>query len=184
MLIMVLGLVVSGPAAQAHTLTHDHNISAVLHVDPDDDPIIGQPANFYFDFTDKTKNLSFTNCDCQAVISQGRRVISTIPLSLSQLRPTIPGFTYTFPQKGIYAVVLTGRPKIPGEFQSFRLEYDLSITRQPGAPAKSDEEGHSWFHYFFDYGIAGAFAIAFGIMAARGKLTFQQKKKLERNPKY
>lgn len=41
--------------ASAHVLKTDGSIGAVVHIDPDDDPIIGKSANFFLEFKD-TKN--------------------------------------------------------------------------------------------------------------------------------
>lgn len=42
--------------ASAHVLQTDGSIGAVLHVDPDDNPIIGEKATFFFDLKDVTES--------------------------------------------------------------------------------------------------------------------------------
>src|SRR6185369_15266285 len=64
--------------SQAHILKYDGDIGAVLHVDPDDDPIAGQPTNFFFEFRDKTNKFVSGDCNCTVTITEeGRELYSS-----------------------------------------------------------------------------------------------------------
>jgi len=49
--------------ALAHDLAVDGSISVIFHMDPDDDPLIGTPTKFQFEFFDADKKLDLTKCD-------------------------------------------------------------------------------------------------------------------------
>src|ERR1051326_4919897 len=70
----------------AHFLQTDGNISAVLHLDPDDDPIVARQAYLSFEVTDASKHFSAQNCNCQLTITQGgNQLLSSV------LEPAQPG---------------------------------------------------------------------------------------------
>ena len=59
---------------QAHILKTDGSIGAVLHIDPDDDPIARQSSYFFFEFKDKQNIFKLENCDCKITIfEQGKQ---------------------------------------------------------------------------------------------------------------
>ncbi len=118
--------------AFAHILVSDKNIGAVLHIDPEDDPIIGQPTNFFFEFKDKEHKFTPANCDCTVFILEAGKIIATQPLfqnnTSSQL--TTATLTYTFPQKDVYTIRVIGKPAYQNAFQPFTLEYAVRVTRE------------------------------------------------------
>jgi hypothetical protein len=143
------------PVALAHVLKYDGTIGAVMHVDPDDDPIAGQVATFFFEFKDTSGKFSLTTCDCTiSVQAQGKEIFSS-PLSSSA------SATYTFPQKDIYTISVIGTPKSSNAFQPFTLTYNLRVERAATvqAPTPAATSNH-WIHYLV-FGIP--FVIVFGI---------------------
>ncbi len=112
------------PQVQAHNLTVDQSIGAVLHIDPGDDPIVNQPAYFFFEIKDKTGKFDFKNCVCIVTIT-----VSENPLFSQTLDSTsgYPSLAYTFPEKNSYTVTLSGTPKQPGLFQPFTLTYPVQV---------------------------------------------------------
>ena len=111
----------------AHFLETDKTIGAVLHTDPDDDPIANQTATFYFDLKDTQNKFQLANCNCMVIITeQGRQLVSQ---PVSNAGATSPTFSYTFPGKDVYQVELTGTPYQAGQFQAFHLKWDIRVTR-------------------------------------------------------
>ncbi len=116
------------PSVSAHTLKIDGAIGVNLHVDPDDAPVGGVESKFLLDITDKNGRFNPNNpanCECTLTILKDGTVIKTLPVvaggSYAQLR-------YTFPQSGIYTVVVEGKPKGEGvPFQSFRTEFEYFV---------------------------------------------------------
>jgi hypothetical protein len=114
----------------AHTLETEGTIGAILHVDPEDDPIIGQPSNFYFEFKDRNNKFGIDKCRCSFFISKDGRELHSQALVVYPDTPTTSGYsTYQFPEKGVYKVRVTGKAITPGLFNDFDLEWDLRVSR-------------------------------------------------------
>jgi len=109
-----------------HVLKTDGDIGAVVHIDPEDDPIIGQETTVYFDIKDKTGKFSAENCDCVFSVKKAGNSIYSQPL-----KGTIG--SYNFPEKNIYTLELKGAPKTVGQFESFTLTYDVRVEREGDA---------------------------------------------------
>lgn len=135
-------------AAEAHVLKTDGQIGAVLHIDPNDDPIIGQPATFYFDIKDKQQKFSLDKCDCRFVVAQDGKELANQAFD----QTTLP--TYTFTAAGVYQVVASGQPISGSTFQQFKLAYDLRVSRS------SREKTHGTVVYPIGV-VAGLFVIVF-----------------------
>lgn len=112
----------------AHVLLTDGSIGAVVHVDPEDDPIVGQKATFFFEFKDTENKFQLEDCVCNArILSSGVEVFSE-QLSDGESSSS-PSFTYTFSQKGVYKIVVQGTPNSSSSFDSFELNYDIRVSR-------------------------------------------------------
>ncbi len=112
-----------GSPVFAHVLKVDGNIGAVLHIDPDDDPIANLPSNFYFEFKDKQNQFDITKCNCQVYISESGKQLYTQAISS-------PTFSYTFLKKDVYQLVVIGQPTSGYNFQQFSLSYDIRVARE------------------------------------------------------
>ncbi len=108
--------------AFAHVLQTDGSIGAVLHVDPEDDPIVGEQSSFFFSIKDKQNKFSFANCSCTVTVKENGTIMSQTTISDQT-------FLYTFPRKGVYQVTLTGKSNNKS-FQSFSLTYDIRVARE------------------------------------------------------
>ncbi|HSR89517.1 MAG TPA: hypothetical protein VLK22_03970 [Candidatus Udaeobacter sp.] len=136
--------------AQAHELMADGSIYALLHINPDDDPIVGQPADLLFLITDAKKTFVPDNCNCIASITDltTNKIIFSSPLSKSRSSYKgifAPAITYTFPHKGIYTIKLTGTPIQTNSFQSFNLAYDIRLDKDSTAVKSSAQI--NWLFY-------------------------------------
>lgn len=128
-----LGLLV--PAiTSAHVLETNNTVGVVIHVDPDDDPIVGQPATFFLDFKDRENKFKLEQCDCKVSITKDSKEVFNLPLTTSS-------FSFIFPGKGAYQIKVIGKPPKEDEdlFKPFTINHDLQITRE--APAK---KANSW----------------------------------------
>ena len=128
-LILVTSLFSFTQTALAHVLVTDGSIGAVMHTDPDDDPPIGKPTLFFFEFKDKDNKFQPQNCSCSFYVYQGSNLLYSSSLIAETPNPTLDNISiaYTFPQKGDYRVVVAGYPNKAGEFQNFNLSYDLQV---------------------------------------------------------
>lgn len=138
MFIPTLSLSLPSPVL-AHTLVTDNNIGAVMHIDPDDDPVAGSPANFFFEFKDKQNRFDPSKCSCVAAIYQQGQKIFSQSLFQDNSSPSLSNssFSYTFPDKDVYELKVTGSPINGASFQSFALTYDIRVSRVSGDPNKS-----------------------------------------------
>ncbi len=108
--------------ALAHTLQTSGSVGAIIHIDPEDDPIIGKPASIYFDLKDTSNKFSIENCTCFLTISLGNSQKLNVPLEHS-------GNQFTFPERGLYTITLSGSPKDTSSFSPFTLSWDFRITK-------------------------------------------------------
>lgn len=161
--------------AYAHILLTDGSIGAVVHVNPEDDPIIGEPASFFFEFKDKTNKFSPADCDCQYSLEQDGKILTSGDLFANTESPSLDNanFNYTFPEKGVYSVIITGKPKTNGGFQTFRLEDTIRVERGGVSESLSNSSANSnrfslhTIHYVV-FGIGAVIALVI-VLAGRRK---------------
>ena len=122
-------VILLAPAASAHTLKIDGTISAVLHFQPDDDPMSGKPTEYILFLNDSTKRFSLSGCECTLAIKKDGATISTSALQLNS--QNIISGTITFPQAGAYEVVFQGSPIKTDTFQPFTLSYLERVVPNP-----------------------------------------------------
>jgi peptidoglycan/LPS O-acetylase OafA/YrhL len=140
-IVTLLSVTVFSPnIAKAHVLESNNTVGAVLHIDPDDDPIIGSPANFYFEFKDKQDKFSITNCDCIFTITEEGKEIYSQQLMSSGLseNSTIANAAFTFMQRNVYLIKVLGKPRSPESFSPFVLSYDIRVARDPETRSSSE----------------------------------------------
>lgn len=149
----------------AHELATSGTIGAVLHIDPEDDPVVGQPAYFFFDFKDTENKLTSTNCSCQARILQKGKTIFTQDV-FQKLNATLTNvnFSYTFVHSDNYQLLISGKPKDANTFQAFTLKYDISVSKP--IPQKSA----NWFLKHLAHFISIAIVLAFIVIALVQKM--------------
>lgn len=121
------------PALTLAHITQSHgDLSVLFHTDPDDDPIVGQPAVLHFAVSYKNNPVKAQNCACGLIIKdeQGKVLLSKSDLSL-QAGPSIYTFAvpFVFPQKAVYSIVLSLNYKAENSFQPFTFLYNLRVDR-------------------------------------------------------
>lgn len=121
----------------AHVLKSDGQIGAVLHVNPDDDPVAGEPTGFFFEFKDKENKFTPQSCECTFSITKDGNLIYSVPLFKDNSSPSLtsPSIFYTFYEKGIYQVKVAGGPTNDGTFSPFTLVYDIRVAREAASAA-------------------------------------------------
>jgi len=104
LLLFVWWLIPITPAA-AHQLASDNGVNVVLHVAPDDAPVAGRKAQLIFYLGSQSSSFYAQNCGCQLSLNLRHRQIANPPLQLGTNGATA---SVTFPQAGVYTVVLSG----------------------------------------------------------------------------
>lgn len=162
----------------AHVLKSDGNIGAVLHIDPDDDPIVGSPAGFFFEFKDKQNRFTPQNCDCTFSVTEDGKQLFSRPLFQNSQNPSLENSSvfFTFPERNVYQVKVSGTPNTPGAFQSFTLTYDVRVAReapnQSANPSQTaGQPAPSWISTHIPHLIGGAIVGIFLILALIKQLT-------------
>ncbi len=124
----------------AHVLKTDGNIGLTLHIDPDDDPIIGQLAIFYIYLKDTSGQFQPQNCTCGVSILQNQQsIFSTQLYTTPNSNDLNTAFQYTFSKPDIYTIVVSGQPKANNSpsFQAFRISFDWRVSRTNTTPTNS-----------------------------------------------
>lgn len=97
------------PVALAHFPATDKQMTVTLHVDPNDQPIAGQPAVLNFIYDDQQGKFNSQKCDCRvAIYDQGTQVFSGLsdPDSTGVYGGNL---SYMFSKAGAYTINLSGR---------------------------------------------------------------------------
>lgn len=130
-LVIVISTGILAAPVSAHILADDGNIGAILHIDPDDDPIAGQQAGFFFEFKDKQNKFDPTHCDCTFQITENSKTISSQPLFANSQTPSLDNASvfFTFPERNVYLVQVVGKPYTAGEFKPFTLTWNIRVDR-------------------------------------------------------
>ncbi|HYK08666.1 MAG TPA: hypothetical protein VEW42_04175 [Candidatus Eisenbacteria bacterium] len=149
----------------AHFFETDNTVTGELHVEPNDNPIPGENAFLNFRFTDTAKKFTLATCTCTLSVFESlpagkagkKKIFETLLTPRKSTHPSIydATFTYSFPEKALYDIVLTGQPKISGTFEPFSLTWDFRVTQSP--KAKPIDFTHTLLLYFGV--ILGAFLI-------------------------
>ena len=162
-----LGTLLFPLPASAHILKTDGQIGAILHVDPDDDPFIGQPASLYFELKDTSGQFSAANCTCQVDIATDGKSLVKQPGTPSTTNGI--GFSYTFPSAGVYTLTLTGQPVTPGAFQPFTLVYAQRVARE-AVDQSSSKSILSYLPYILE-GLVAVVVVVYLVLSSRSKPT-------------
>lgn len=149
-------------SVSAHILQTDGSIGAIMHVNPDDDPIAGAPSTFFWEFKDTTNQFKIENCDCTVSILQNGKTIDEEPL-------TTPDFTYTFPEKNVYQIHVMGHPKQGASFSPFMLLYDVRVSRESEVPVAENSSQQIPPNYLIFGFIAAVLLILFLFKKQIGK---------------
>lgn len=123
-LIFAGGIPVS--TASAHVLKTDGDIGAVLHINPDDNPISGQSTDYVLSFRGTNGRFNLSGCRCEVVFSKDGKTTATRPLTMETEQ--ISNDHYTFPAPGVYRMRIVGSPLHTGDFQSFTLDYTIRVS--------------------------------------------------------
>lgn len=163
-------------AAKAHFIKGDGSVSVLLHVAPDDNPVVGQPSTLYLRFSDAERTFSGEQCDCTVLILKGGQKIFWQKLFLDDTKgSTATTFSFIFPEQDIYEIQIEGKPETEGIFPPFTSTYTLDVGR-PSLPAFAGfVSRHLWHegkfppHALHVVG-AGIAVVALSIMILRERL--------------
>lgn len=121
----------------------DHDLVATMHIDPNDQPVAGKEAKFYFTLDDPKGRFDINHCDCVITISKDGQQIDqqqiSLPNGFASSLTTQPLYIQTFQTAGDYQLTLTGNPKDGVDFEEFAEHYDFKVA----APGSTTPVEHS-----------------------------------------
>lgn len=166
---IILAMLLRAPhAALAHFPATDGNVTAVLHVEPDDYPAAGQPETIYFIFSDQANHFKLSGCSCSLSISQQGEQLYYAPLTPPPSGPpsiySTAGIPFSFPNSGSYYIRLVGKPESPGAFHAFNLSWNFRVA-SAAAPAQGTSATTVLAYFLAILGVfllIGVFLFAFG----------------------
>ncbi len=179
LVVILFSIIMLFPSSvSAHILDSDGAIGAVLHIDPEDDPIVGQPASFFFEIKDKNGKFKPEDCNCLFLIEEDGKQIFSQSLFQNSNNPSMATASvfYTFAKRDVYKVSVVGDPIRSGDFQPFKLEYDLRVSRE-SANKPTSSETTNWFSAHMVQLVGGGIVVLFLVFAI---ITQGRKKGLEK----
>lgn len=110
----------TGDFVYSHEARYSGNISASLHIDPNDQPRAQEESILNFTVADTTRRFDFSHCNCRVEIRSASTSDSII-LSGTGVTAQAP---YTFPTSGSYEIVFIGNPVNDADFETFNYSYN------------------------------------------------------------
>ncbi len=134
--IFLLGLFFAPLGLHAHEIKYVDGLEILLHIEPQDSPIVKEKATLYFAFTDPLGEFDVHSCDCSLIVkSQGREIYTT---NLNRLEPnfgsTVISTDYVFLEKGVYEATIFGER---GRLDRFQITFNIRIEREIRAQSDS-----------------------------------------------
>lgn len=133
------------PFFLAHNLKTDADVGATFHIEPNHSPRAGENAIAWFALTHQGgESIPLSECDCKLTVyrqSSPNQVI--LNPTLKSLNPetqyeNVPSATIVFPEADSYQLVLSGKPKVAGDFEPFQLSYTVNVS--PGITQPKPEQ--------------------------------------------
>lgn len=151
----------------AHVLKTDGSIGAILHIDPDDDPVAGQSSGFFFDFKDTQNKFQPQNCNCTFSILESNKEIFSQPLFQDNQNPSLTSASlfFVFPKRDVYQVKVVGVPKSPNLFQPFTLIYNVRVDKISQVSSSPQSSSQNWLAIHTAHLIGGILIGVFLIFA-------------------
>lgn len=109
----------------AHVLKNDGDIGAVMHIEPDDNPLAGVPVTYQLVFNDTSHRFSLATCNCTVTVQNIGGVVKSEALSTKHELDSKSAVT--FPEPDVYTLKVHGEPKVAGTFQTFTLDYTIRV---------------------------------------------------------
>lgn len=153
-------ITLSPTSAFAHESKEDNNTIVVLHVNPNDSPVVGQKAGITFLITGSHVSFPSSLCDCTGTVLDNSTVLTSKKLfTQGKLRDSIP---YTFTHPGIYQIRVTGTPQDPTTFKPFTIIFNLRVA--------GNNTQQKFYSQNIEYISGGFFLLALGILVYTHKI--------------
>lgn len=160
----------------AHETKTENPLSVLLHIEPDDDPVAGEPAEIFFAFSDDTQAFDVRMCTCVVTVTdQGDTLFEGLVTQTDErlYGTNVAGVTTVFPHTGWYNITLSATPRAGASFTQTTLSYDVEIkrdTKLQTQATETTEENQNTLDAFHIYGICAGCTLLIGA----GFIAFRQ----------
>ncbi|MDJ0899379.1 MAG: hypothetical protein QNJ55_11260 [Xenococcus sp. MO_188.B8] len=119
----------------AHKVEISNQVAGTLHIEPDDNPRMGEEVQAWFALTSRGgKMIPLSECNCQLSVytlprnQEDKPILNPIlqAVNVGQYQE-IPGALITFPQIGSYELEIAGTADNGANFQDFKLNYTVNV---------------------------------------------------------
>ena len=108
-----------GPAL-AHQIASNNGVSVQVHVDPNDEPVVGVPTTVWVVRVKPVKaTFTWATCRCRLKVFDSS---GTVVLQTNAVAPRTP---VTFPEAKAYGITFNGRVKRNGVWRPFKVTYAI-----------------------------------------------------------
>lgn len=107
--------------AFAHEIKTADKVGAVMHIEPADQPVVGELAVISFDLTKVDGAFDYTQCACNLTVQPDGQTVA------SELIENNLKFKYVFTEPKIYTLILSGQPLTATTFQPFQFTYEITV---------------------------------------------------------
>ena len=119
----------------AHTVEISNQVAGTLHIEPNDNPRMGEKVQAWFALTSRGgRIIPLSECDCRLSIYTLPRNPEDQPILNPLLEAVnvgnyqeIPGALITFPKIGSYELEIVGKAKKESNFSDFNLSYTVNV---------------------------------------------------------
>lgn len=119
----------------AHKVEIAEDVGGTLHIQPNDNPRVGEAVFAWFALTRKGGQvIPLKQCNCQLAIYTEPHSGKSPALLKPPLKPVsaeryqgIPGAEIKFPKPGAYQLRLSGKPALGAKFKPFQLNFNVTV---------------------------------------------------------
>lgn len=114
-------------AASAHLFQKDGDVKVVIHVDPDHQPVVGEPSAIFFYLQGQSGSFDPTDYKGTITIELNGRRLSRFDVLGSESKAVAAVPDYVFEEAGTYRVVLEAQSKRP-DISPFTFSFEQPVS--------------------------------------------------------
>lgn len=125
------------PKSYAHVHERSGDISALIHISPDDKPVANDEAVIYLGIQDKNENIYVPNCSCTVSIKKDDEEVLKYKIVENSGDDSTLYNAYVplrFPSEGAYDIVLSGTVHNDDEHKEFSLNFATYVEEKQNSP--------------------------------------------------
>ncbi len=143
LLTLIIGILSQSDVAEAHGLKSDNGYTAVIHIDPDDDPEAGQPTVLNFLIGKDGASYNQNDYNISVDISANGKQLKHIKVEPEVFGNAGDGVAkYTFPSANAYTIVLRGSLKTDSSTR-FQMIFPVQVSHALGGTALAASKKNS-----------------------------------------